>query len=79
MWTEMWTRFCGRRAAAVATNKLTTLAMRKMTAPGRYGDGGNLYLLVKPSGARVWTFRFTLPGQKPREMSLGNEADVPLS
>ena len=50
-----------------------------MTAPGRYGDGGNLYLFVKPTGARVWTFRFTLPGQKPREMSLGNEADVSLS
>ena len=50
-----------------------------MTAPGRYGDGGNLYLFVKPTGARVWTFRFTLPGQKSREMSLGNEADVSLS
>ena len=50
-----------------------------MTTPGRYGDGGNLYLFVKPSGARVWTLRFTLPGQKAREMSLGNEADVSLS
>jgi len=61
------------------TGKLTTLTVRKHTAPGRYGDGGNLYLFVKPSGARVWTFRFTMPGQKPREMSLGSEADVSLS
>jgi len=55
------------------TGKLTTLAVKRATAPGRYGDGGNLYLQVKASGARAWTFRFTLPGQKPREMSLGDE------
>ena len=59
--------------------KLNTLAMRKLTAPGRYSDGGNLYLFVKPSGARVWTFRYTMPGAKPREMGLGNEADVTLA
>lgn len=61
------------------TGKLTALAVRKLTAPGRYSDGSNLYLFIKPSGARVWTFRFTMPGQKPREMSLGNEADVTLA
>ncbi len=59
--------------------KLNTLAMRKMTAPGRYGDGGNLYLFVKPNGARLWTFRYKMPGGKPREMGLGNEADVTLA
>lgn len=61
------------------TGKLTTLTVRRHTMPGRYSDGSNLYLFIKPSGARVWTFRFTMPGQKPREMSLGSEADVSLA
>ena len=61
------------------TGKLTALAVRRITAPGRYGDGGNLYLLVKPSGARVWTFRFTMPGGRAREMSMGSEHDVTLA
>lgn len=61
------------------TGKLNTLALRKLTEPGRYSDGGNLYLFVKAGGARVWTFRYTMPGQKAREMSLGNEVDVTLA
>ena len=61
------------------TGKLTALAVRKLTTPGRYSDGSNLYLFIKSSGARVWTFRFTMPGQRPREMSLGSEADVTLA
>ncbi len=61
------------------TGKLTTLDVRRLKAPGRYSDGSNLYLFIKPSGARVWTFRFTMLGQKPREMSLGSEADVTLA
>lgn len=61
------------------SGKLTALTIRKLTKPGRYGDGGNLYLDVKPSGTRAWTFRFTMPGGKPREMGLGGEADVPLA
>src|SRR4051812_39166903 len=63
----------------MAMGTLNTLALRKLTQPGRYSDGGNLYLLVKPSGARVWTFRYRLSGQKSREMSLGNETDVSLA
>src|SRR5947209_3663259 len=63
----------------MALGKLNTLQVRRLTKPGRYGDGGNLYLFVKPSGARLWTLRYRLPGQKSREMSLGNEADVSLA
>ncbi len=59
--------------------KLTTLTVRRATKPGRYADGGNLYLFVKPNGSRSWTFRFTMPGGKAREMALGLEADVTLS
>ena len=59
--------------------KLTALTVRKQLTPGRYSDGGNLYLRVKPSGGRDWTVRFKLPGGKAREMVLGNVADVTLA
>jgi hypothetical protein len=42
--------------------------------PGRYGDGAGLYLVVSPSGARKWVYRFTFGG-KVTETGLGS-ADV---
>lgn len=50
-------------------NKLTALEA-KTTKPGRYGDGGGLYLVVAPTGARKWVFRFTHQS-KVNEMGLG--------
>jgi integrase len=44
------------------------------TKPGRYGDGGGLYLVVSPSGARKWVYRFTYAG-RVTEAGLGS-ADV---
>ena len=38
--------------------------------PGRHGDGGGLYLLVRDSGSRFWLFRYKVEG-KMREMGLG--------
>ncbi len=38
--------------------KLTARAAATMK-PGRYGDGGGLYLVVSPSRARKWLYRFT--------------------
>lgn len=56
------------------SNALTarTVATAK---PGRYADGGGLYLLVKPSGARSWVLRYFVAGVQ-REMGLG-AADGP--
>ena len=34
---------------------------------GRHGDGGGLFLVVKPSGARSWIVRLTIKGQKNKE------------
>jgi integrase len=45
--------------------------------PGKYSDGGNLYLIVSPSGARKWILRFTWRG-KAKEMGLGSATSVPL-
>lgn len=51
------------------SNALTSLSV-KNAKPGRYADGGGLYLLVKPTGARSWVYRFTLNG-KTRDVGLG--------
>lgn len=45
---------------------------------GRHGDGAGLYLVVSPSGARKWVFRFTWQG-KVTEMGLGAADVVPLA
>ena len=50
-------------------NALTPLAV-KNAKPGRYADGQGLHLLVKPSGARSWVYRFMLKG-KSRDVGLG--------
>lgn len=50
-------------------NALTPLSV-KNAKPGRHADGGGLHLLVKPSGARSWVFRYTLRG-KARDVGLG--------
>ncbi|MBH1944990.1 integrase arm-type DNA-binding domain-containing protein [Erythrobacter sp. YJ-T3-07] len=50
-------------------NALTPLAV-KNAKPGRHADGAGLHLLVKPSGARSWVYRFMLNG-KSRDVGLG--------
>lgn len=51
------------------SNALTPLAV-KNARPGRHADGAGLHLLVKPSGARSWVYRFMLNG-KSRDVGLG--------
>ncbi|EDL48480.1 site-specific integrase [Erythrobacter sp. SD-21] len=50
-------------------NALTPLAV-KNAKPGRHADGSGLHLLVKPTGARSWVYRFMLNG-KSRDVGLG--------
>ena len=59
-------------------NRLNALAVARQTKPGRYGDGGGLYLQVGPSGSRCWVFRFMRDG-RAREMGLGPVHTVPLA
>jgi hypothetical protein len=54
-----------RRAGGLTAAKVRT------AKPGRYGDGGGLYLLVRDSDAKFWVFRYNMPGSKLREMGLG--------
>jgi integrase len=60
-------------------SKLNALKVQRASEPGRYGDGGNLYLQVSPGGGKSWLFRYRLPSSisstgKPtsREMGLGS-------
>ena len=54
-------------------------ARKVVTAkPGKYSDGGNLYLIVSPNGSRKWVLRFTWRG-RAKEMGLGTPATVSLA
>jgi integrase len=46
--------------------------------PGKYSDGGNLYLVVSATCTRKWVFRFTWRG-RAKEMGLGSASTVPLA
>jgi integrase len=50
--------------------KLTALDIARAKRRGYLGDGGGLYLLVGPNGAKSWVFRFREAGRL-REMGLG--------
>jgi integrase len=56
------------------------LTVRKVESakPGKYSDGGNLYLIVSETGSRKWVLRFTWRG-RAKEMGLGSVAGVPLA
>jgi integrase len=56
------------------------LSARKVETakPGKYSDGGNLYLIASTTGSRKWVLRFTWRG-RPKEMGLGSADDVPLA
>ena len=60
------------------TNKLSARKVSTTNDPGRYADGGGLYLQVGATGSKAWLFRFMLDGRS-REMGLGALADVSLS
>jgi integrase len=58
--------------------RLTALAVSRVSKPGLYADGGGLYLRVGRSGSRRWAFRFTLNGAA-HEMGFGGLNKVSLA
>ena len=56
---------------------LTARHVDTLKAPGKYGDGRNLWLRIRPDGGKAWVFRYTLRG-RAREMGLGPAAEVSL-
>jgi hypothetical protein len=66
------------------TKRVTEMVMHKLTSrkvasasPGKHADGNGLWLLVKPTGARSWIFRFTLAGRES-STGLGSACEVSL-
>ena len=53
------------------TAKLSAAFCTKVAKAGRYGDGGGLYLLVKPDLRKTWVFRF-------RDRITGRQCDMGL-
>jgi hypothetical protein len=49
---------------------LTSVRVNSLAAPGRYGDGNGLYLVVDPSGAKRWVLRTVVQGMR-RDIGLG--------
>lgn len=63
---------------ARAINKLTDAACKAASESGRLGDGGGLYLHVKPSGTKSWAFIWKQDGKR-FEMGLGAYPTVKLA
>lgn len=63
-------------------NKLTAIGVKNTTKPGRYSDGGGLYLYVPSAdsrGGKRWVFRWRDRNTgKTRDKGLGPVRDVPL-
>ncbi len=59
-------------------NRLTARAVQTLTAEGRHGDGGGLYLQIK-NGGRSWLFMYRdRTTGRLREAGLGPAVSVPL-
>ncbi|KRR14923.1 integrase [Bradyrhizobium jicamae] len=57
---------------------LTSVRVNSLAAPGRYGDGNGLYLVVDPSGAKRWVLRTVVQGKR-RDIGLGGLRLVSLA
>ena len=54
----------------MAQGKLTALKVESLSSPGRYADGGGLYLNISRQGTKSWLYRYQLQGSR-RWMGLG--------
>ncbi|RWM92006.1 MAG: DUF4102 domain-containing protein [Mesorhizobium sp.] len=61
-------------------NKLSDVSVKAAKKPGRYSDGGGLYLNLTASGSKSWVFMWTPKGAtNRREMGLGAYPTVGLA
>lgn len=59
-------------------SKLSARRVETVKLPGFYGDGGGLYLSVKPSGTKSWILRTVVRGKR-RDLGLGSAELVSLA
>lgn len=67
----------GEGQGLAALPALTALKV-KNAKPGRYADGGGLYLLVRESGSRSWVLRTQVDGKR-RDLGVGSASSVSLA
>ena len=58
--------------------KLSAARVRTLKKPGRYADGGTLYLNVAPGGSKQWVQRLTIAGNR-HDIGLGGYPLVSLA
>lgn len=63
---------------ARAMNRLTVKSAATLSEPGLHADGAGLYLRIKSTGSKSWTFVFQWNGKR-REKGLGPFDVVPLA
>lgn len=59
-------------------NALTPRSVAALKEPGRFADGGGLYVLVAPGGSKSWVLRTLVRGRR-RDIGLGSVALVGLA
>ena len=57
---------------------LTAAKVRELSKPGRYGDGGGLYLSIAKVGSKSWVMRLRIEGKRT-DKGLGGYPSVSLS
>ena len=62
----------------MANEKRLTALAAKNVGPGRYADGGSLYLDVAATGSRRWLYRYRA-GDRVKDMALGDATIVTLA
>ena len=58
--------------------RLTARMVRGFSKPGRYGDGGTLFLNVAPGGSKSWVQRLAINGKR-HDIGLGGYPLVTLA
>ena len=68
----------GRHPQRALTNRTVLSARPVGDRPRRLADGGGLYLLVAPSGAKSWILRTVVKGKRS-DLGLGSVSLVSLA
>lgn len=67
-----------KRDMGRSINRLSNRAVQAKKKPGRYADGGGLYLQVQPGGSKTFLFMKVINGKR-KTLGLGPYPDVSLS
>ncbi|QLL63868.1 DUF4102 domain-containing protein [Sinorhizobium mexicanum] len=75
---ELWGKNVPKAKGQHREKVLSALKVKQLTAPGKYGDGNGLYLVVDKSGAKRWMLRILVNGKRT-DIGLGGISLVSLA